>query len=66
MEHCMRYTMFHCMEILYDLWWLFGDTQTQTHRASKPSKLKGLSAISVISQGNVWDMCTVLDVDLNE
>ena len=25
-----------------------------------------LSAISVISQGNVWDLCTVLDVDLNE
>jgi hypothetical protein len=25
-----------------------------------------LAAISVISQGNVWDLCTVLDVDLNE
>jgi hypothetical protein len=56
--------MEHCMELFYDLWSLFGDTKSQTHVASKPSNLKGLAAISVISQGNVWDLCTVLDVDL--
>jgi hypothetical protein len=62
----MAGVMEHCMELFYDLWSLFGDTKSQTHVASKPSNLKGLAAISVISQGNVWDLCTVLDVDLNE
>jgi hypothetical protein len=46
MEHCIS----HCWKYFT----IFG--------ASKPSKLKGLSAISVISQGNVWDLCTVYSV----
>jgi hypothetical protein len=66
LEHCIS----HYMEIFYDLS-IFGgclelDTKTQSHISSKPWNWKGLSAISVISQGNVWDLCTVLDVEVNQ
>jgi hypothetical protein len=43
--------------IYYDLWSLFGDTEIRRLKLSlKAVEIKGLSAISVISQGNVWNL----------
>jgi hypothetical protein len=67
MENCIS----HCMEILYDLWWLFG----ARYKDSNSLSLKAVEMEKFVSYfsnftrecfGSVICALHVLDVDLNQ